>query len=92
MATPYYRTAAYRSAVAHPFHVSAFADWSEATVPVTVGFQTEAEARAFASMRPEPIIDLARKGDGVIAVRRMIDHPLLPGLASMHDDFPETRP
>ena len=92
MATPYYRTAAYRSAVAHPYFVSAYADWSESTPPVTVGFQTEAEARAFASLRSEPIIDLVRKGDGIIAVRRLLDHPMMPGLSSMHDDFTEARP
>lgn len=66
---PYYAEAAYRSAVAHPYHVSAYRDWSSAA-PVTVGFQTEAEARAFAASRPEPIIDLVERDRGVIGTRR----------------------
>lgn len=89
---PYYATAAYRSAIAHPFHVSAWLDWR--ADPVTVGFGTEAEARGFATSRPEPIIDLVRRDHGVIAWRRMLAHPstttYLTGWSDdpgPHDDF-----
>jgi hypothetical protein len=92
MDRPYYAEPAYRSAVAHPFHVSCYRDWSSAA-PVTVGFQTEAEARAFASMRPEPIIDLVERDRGPIAARRMRSHPhpCKPIAAYYRDDFPDTR-
>jgi hypothetical protein len=89
---PYYVQPGYRSAVAHPFHVSCYRDWS-AAAPVTVGFQTEAEARRFASMRPEPIIDLVKRDAGIIARRRMATHPhpCRPIAAYYGDDFPDTR-
>lgn len=75
----YYETAEYRAAVSCPFHVSLYADWH--ADPTTVGFQSEAEARAFASIRPEPLVDLVQREryhdgrrweQGVIAVRRMM--------------------
>ena len=83
MSTPYYRTAAYRSAVAHPFHVSTYTGWSDHE-PTVVGFQTEAEARAYAAGRPEPLIDLVKRDAGVIAARRRF------GLHTFayRDDFP----
>lgn len=86
--TAYYATAAYRSAVAHPYHVSTYADWSSADPTTVVGFQTETEARAYASGRPEPLIDLVQRDCGVIAARRMVpfmDHRIdfMP-----RDDFP----
>lgn len=84
------RIRAYESAVAHPYHVSAYRDWSVGN-GVTVGFQTEAEARSFAAGRPEPLIDLARRGEGVIAVRRLQPHPLMRSTRGWapRDDFPQ---
>lgn len=85
--TRYYETGAYRSAVAHPFHVQCYASWEEHDPTVTVGFQTEEEARSFAASRPEPIIDLARRDVGCIAQRRAIAHPRNP-FSNVRDDFP----
>ena len=91
----YWRTPAYRSAVAHPYHVSAWAGLTDHE-PTTVGFQTEDEARRFASLRPEPLIDLVSRDAGrVIACRRQLDHPTMTRQACPEwgrDDFPETRP
>ncbi len=88
--TPYYRTAAYRSAVAHPYHVHLYRDWSDHS-PVVVGFQTEAEARAFAVSRPEPIIDMVQRDCGMVAARRMFVHPATPtAVFTPSDDFPQT--
>lgn len=92
------RIAAYESAVAHPFHVHAYTDWADHD-GTHVGFQTEAEARSFASMRPEPLIDLVqresgrvRPGGDVIASRRLVPHPLAHDRMFVpHDDFPDTR-
>lgn len=82
--------AAYNAAVAHPYHVSTFPDW-RAYNGVTVGFQTEAEARSFAAGRPENLIDLVRRGHGVIATRRLIPHPQDSNRDSFRprDDFPQ---
>lgn len=90
--TPYYRTGAYRSAVAHPYHVSTYRDWSAADPTTVVGFQTENEARAYAAGRPEPLIDLVQRDCGVIAARRML-RPMLAPHAEREpfvgrDDFP----
>lgn len=82
-----YRTPAYRSAIAHPYHVSTFADWSIDADGVTVGFLTEHDARAFAASRPEPLIDLVRRNDGMIAQRRMLAHS--EGTFVPRDDFPQ---
>lgn len=86
------RMAAYAAAVAHPYHVSTFPDW-RAHNGVAVGFQSEAEARRFASLRPENLIDLVAKGRGVIAARRLIPHPDDPNADTWRafDDFPDTR-
>lgn len=85
MNAPYYTTPGYLSAVAHPFHVSLYADWY--SDPTTVGFQAEDDARAFAQSRPEPIIDLVQRGRGVIGSRRMLAHPA--GIHTERDDFPQ---
>ena len=74
----YQQSPAYRSAVAHPFHVSLYAGWSDHD-GLTVGFQTEEEARSFAASRPEPLVDLVRRDGGVIAQRRMVAHPTWAG-------------
>lgn len=85
------RTAAYRSAVAHPFHVSTYTGWADHE-PTVVGFQTEAEARAYASGRPEPLIDLITRDGMVLAVRRMVRPMLAPHAMREpfvgRDDFP----
>ena len=82
----YQQSPAYRSAVAHPFHVSLYADWSDHD-GLTVGFQTEEEARSFAASRPEPLIDLVRRDGGVIAQRRLI--ALSTRYVDPIDDFPQ---
>jgi hypothetical protein len=90
MRTPYYQRPEYLSAVAHPWHVSLWADWTGD--PVTVGFRDEQAARAFAASRPEPIVDLVARDRGVIACRRLLAHPLGPPGIPAYDDFPEARP
>lgn len=83
-----YTSGAYRSAVAHPYHVSAYRSWDDHD-PTVVGFQTEAEARSFAVGRPEPLIDLVQRDCGVIAARRLVpfmDHRI-DFIA--RDDFPQ---
>lgn len=84
--TPYYATGAYRSAVAHPYHVSTYRGWADHH-PLVVGFQTEDEARAYAAGRPEPLIDLVQRDCGVIAARRMLRHPYGRAWRMLHDDF-----
>lgn len=77
------------SARQHPFFVDLYDDWSDHD-PVTVGFQSIQDARRFAASRPEPIIDLVRRGTGVRAVRRMIPHPAAAiGTFVERDDFPQ---
>jgi hypothetical protein len=90
--TRHQSSAGYISAVAHPYYVTTFPDW-RAYNGVTVGFQTEAEARRFASLRPENLIDLVRRGSGVIATRRLVAHPLDPNRDTFtpRDDFPDVR-
>ena len=66
-----------RSDHQYPYHVSLYADWSDDGL--TVGFQTEEEARSFAASRPEPLIDLVKRDHGVIAQRRMVAHPTWAG-------------
>jgi hypothetical protein len=83
MSTPYYATGAYRSAVAHPYHVSTYQSWADHD-PFVVGFQTEAEARAYAAGRPEPLIDLVQRDVGVIAARRAFGAHTF----TYRDDFP----
>lgn len=81
--------AARRLAVTMPYHATLYAGWDDHRGTV-VGFQSEDEARAFAASRPEPLIDLCRKGDGVIGIRRMVAHPLLPtDILQLRDDFPQ---
>ena len=87
--TAYYDRPEYRSAVAHPYYVQLWASW-DAAEPVTVGFQSEDDARAFAASRPEPIIDLVRRDDGIIAYRRLIAYPGGSPSPGLHDDFPPT--
>lgn len=91
------RIAAIKSAIEHPFHVRAFRAWSDHE-GIAVGFQTEAEARAFAAGRPEPLIDLVARfvpgvsgpNPHVIGVRRLQPHPDEPILAIRgRDDFPQ---
>ena len=82
----YQQSPAYRSAVAHPYHVSLYAGWAD-HVGLTVGFQTEEEARSFAASRPEPLIDLVRRDGGVIAQRRLI--ALSTRYVDPIDDFPQ---
>jgi hypothetical protein len=85
-----------------PYIVTTYPDWTPGN-GTSVGFQTEQEARRFASLRPEPLIDLIAteyRGEGasrrptgggrVIATRRMHGHPAMPGCHT-HDDFPDTR-
>lgn len=85
----YWRTPAYRAAVRMPYHVSMFASWS--SDPTTVGFVYEDEARTFASLRPEPIIDLVRRNVGILGARRMLAHPSGALVDFLFDDFPDTR-
>lgn len=83
------RQAAYAAAMAHPFVIQTFPDWRPAD-GVTVGFQSEIEARQFAARRPEPLIDLIKRGAGVIAARRLVPHPQDPHADAWkpRDDFP----
>ena len=88
----YQQSPAYRSAVAHPYHVSLYAGWAD-HVGLTFGFQTEEEARSFAASRPEPLIDLVRRDHGVIAARRMVRPMMAPHAMREpfvgRDDFPQ---
>ena len=92
--TAYYDRPEYRSAVAHPFHVALHASWEYGCEPLVVGFQSEDAARAFAASRPEPLVDLVRRGCGIIASRRLVGHPLNKAIGSRftpRDDFPATK-
>lgn len=91
--------AARKSATEHPFYVKAWTSWADHD-PLTVGFQAEADARAFAAGRPEPLIDLVKRetyangrptgGGNVIAARRMLAHPGEPGIITSREDaFPK---
>jgi hypothetical protein len=100
------RIAAYQSAVEHPYHVRAYRDWSDHD-GIAVGFQSLAEAVAFAASRPEPLIDLVsrfgygpggwlyRDNPAVIQSRRLIAHPAMTGPQYGFvpvDDFPQVEP
>jgi hypothetical protein len=96
------RLAAYNTVMAMPYRVSAYTSWYDHT-GTHVGFQTEAEARRFASLRPEPIIDLSVRedyasgrptgGGNMLATRRLVAHPAMSADRTFipRDDFPDTR-
>lgn len=95
------RLAAIKSAMAHPFRVQAWPSW-DAHGGIVVGFQTEAEARRFASLRPESLIDLSVRedyasgrptgGGNMLATRRLVPHPAMSDRTFVaRDDFPDTR-
>lgn len=82
------------SAMSHPYRVILMdATW---TVMKVVGFQSEAESRAFARNRPEPVIYLEQKRPTdmfveVLGFRVLTAHPNPPeGYTSIiRDDFPQ---
>ena len=74
----------------HPYSVSAYASWSD-HIGTHVGFASLSEAQRFASLRPEPIIDLVARGHGTYQSRRMVAHPASPEMR-LHDHFPDLRP
>ena len=85
----YYETKAWAAAVKAPFHATAYADWSHHE-PVFAGFETREEAEAWARSRPEPLIDLVQRNLGVIACRRVLQHPAVGPLGQRFepkDDF-----
>lgn len=75
--------AARANALAHPYLVGLYPTWAHDVEPLIVGFQTEAEARDFASMRPEPIIYLIDRAASRIIGSRVQQFGV--------DDFPDQR-